>query len=352
MEENNVNIGEILKDAPRGLKLYSPIFGEVELNCVYDTVGERNAIETFDSRRYSRLFSSNGKFHNCPDGKCMLFPSEKHRSWVEWQKVLFKRGDVISDGEETYIFRSKGNVNLRITTKKGLNILLFETLSLRYATTTEREHFFKELENNGYRWDDTIKEIVKIKCRNSEHNTNVDDLLKNNTFHYPEQETEVEVTPDGCYKCVLKSSRREPMFKVDDILRYSGYDKKLYKITNIELRLYTLVELENKANYKILTFDFVEKQFDKIEGDNNSSVSEIEELKQKPFSIKDLKPFEKVLVRNDKKNKWVVDFFSYYESDDKAFICGGGSWWRYCIPFNNETANLVGTNNDYPTYCI
>lgn len=215
MEENNVNIGEILKDAPRGLKLYSPIFGEVELNCVYDTVGERNAIETFDSRRYLRLFSSNGKFHNCPDGKCMLFPSEKHRSWVEWQKVLFKRGDVISDGEETYIFRSKGNVNLRITTKEGLNILLFETLSLRYATTTEREHFFKELENNGYRWDDTIKEMVKIKSSNPEYNSTIDNILKNNTFCYPEQETEVEVTSDGCYKCVLKPTKNEDKENVE-----------------------------------------------------------------------------------------------------------------------------------------
>lgn len=286
MEENSVNIGEILKDAPRGLKLYSPIFGEVELNCVYDTVGERNTIETFDNRRYLRLFSSNGKFHNCPDGECMLFPSEKHRSWVEWQNVLFKRGDVISDGEETYIFRSKGNVNLRITNKEGLNILLFKTLSCRYATSEEKEHFFKELENNGYRWDDTIKEIVEIKCSNPEYNTKIDNLLKNNTFHYPEQETEVEVTPDGCYKCVLKPTKNE------------------------------LINTDAQEN---------------------------------PFIINDLKPFDKVLVRNDKKNKWVVEFFSYYNSLDGVYICGGGSWWNYCMPFNNETSKLIGTTNEYST---
>lgn len=268
MEENSVNIGEILKDAPRGLKLYSPIFGEVELNCVYDTVGERNAIETFDSRRYSRLFSSNGKFHNCPDGECMLFPSEKHRSWIEWQKVLFKNGDVITTIEWKDTVYIVSDETWFEVTNSNISVHSISPKDFCYATSEEKEHFFKELENNGYRWDDTIKKIVKI-----------------NTFHYPEQETEVEVTPDGCYKCVLKSTKNEL-------------------------------------------------------------------IKEKPSTINELKPFDKVLVRNGKKNKWVVEFFSYYKSDDKAFICGGGSWWHYCIPFNNETANLVGTNNDYPTYCI
>ena len=31
-----MNIAEILKDAPEGIKLYSPLFGEVELKSVSD----------------------------------------------------------------------------------------------------------------------------------------------------------------------------------------------------------------------------------------------------------------------------------------------------------------------------
>jgi len=216
MQENSINIGEILKDAPRGLKLYSPIFGEVELNCVYDTVGERNTIETFDNRRYLRLFSSNGKFHNCPDGECMLFPSEKHRSWVEWQNVFFKTGDVITNIEwKDTVYIVSDETWFEVTTS---NVSVHSILpkDCRYATSEEKENFFKELENNGYRWDETFKKIVEIKCSNySEHNTNIDNLLKNNTFYYPEQETEVEVTPDGCYKCVLKSTKNEDKENVE-----------------------------------------------------------------------------------------------------------------------------------------
>lgn len=31
MEKNNINIIEILKDCPKGMKLYSPLFGDVKL---------------------------------------------------------------------------------------------------------------------------------------------------------------------------------------------------------------------------------------------------------------------------------------------------------------------------------
>jgi len=221
MNENNVNIGEILKDAPRGLKLYSPIFGEVELNCVYDTVGERNAIETFDNHRYSRLFSANGKFHNCPDGECMLFPSEKHRNWVEWQKVLFKHGDVITakndrDEHNTLIYdRYNENTNFFIAYNEDPDTMYLPHLSYRYATPGEKENFFNKLEKNGYIWDDKTKEIYEIESSNPEYNSTIDNILKNNTFYYPEQETEVEVTPDGCYKCVLKSTKNKDKENVE-----------------------------------------------------------------------------------------------------------------------------------------
>ena len=35
-----MNIAEILKDAPKGTKLYSPLFGEVELKSVSDAMIE------------------------------------------------------------------------------------------------------------------------------------------------------------------------------------------------------------------------------------------------------------------------------------------------------------------------
>lgn len=52
-------------------------------------------------------------------------------------------------------------------------------------------------------------------------------------------------------------------------------------------------------------------------------------------------PFEKVLVRNYLAEGWTADIFSY-KNVDGSYICVGGPR-SYCIPYNNETAHLLGT---------
>lgn len=56
------------------------------------------------------------------------------------------------------------------------------------------------------------------------------------------------------------------------------------------------------------------------------------------------KPFDKVVVRCGKADKWSIDFFSYKASN--GYICTGDAWFGYCLPYNEETAKLVGTTND------
>ena len=61
----------------------------------------------------------------------------------------------------------------------------------------------------------------------------------------------------------------------------------------------------------------------------------------KPIEPKySFKPFDKVLVRDSDDEKWSCDFFSYME-DDEA-ICTG-TYWLQCLPYNEETAKLIGT---------
>lgn len=71
-----MNIAEILKNAPKGTKLYSPLFGEVELESVSDVIIEvriEGSVWTFynDGRYYK----------NYPSGECLLFPSKDKRNW-------------------------------------------------------------------------------------------------------------------------------------------------------------------------------------------------------------------------------------------------------------------------------
>ena len=73
--------------------------------------------------------------------------------------------------------------------------------------------------------------------------------------------------------------------------------------------------------------------------------------KKERFDPKTLKPFEKVLTRDDKKYKWICELFSHIDNDCNIyqFECCG-SLYNYCIPYNNDTKHLVGTTEEAPEY--
>lgn len=75
-----MNIAEILKDCPKGTKLYSPLFGELELSFV-----EGEHISCITKKRTCGLFTSEGKyFGGYSDAECMLFPSRDQRDWSKF----------------------------------------------------------------------------------------------------------------------------------------------------------------------------------------------------------------------------------------------------------------------------
>ena len=68
------------------------------------------------------------------------------------------------------------------------------------------------------------------------------------------------------------------------------------------------------------------------------------------FDPKTLKPFNKVLVNDDSVTMWKVDFYSHKdESKAYPYRCIGNSY-TYCIPYNDETKQLVGTTDEAPEY--
>lgn len=101
--ENKINIAEILRDMPKGTKLYSPLFGECEcievVNSKYPIVIKAQSVNGAGVED----FTENGRFIDGFEGAtCLLFPSAKMRNWSKF----FKRGDVVynPDGEMFAIF--------------------------------------------------------------------------------------------------------------------------------------------------------------------------------------------------------------------------------------------------------
>lgn len=88
----NLNLAEILKDCPKGTKLYSCIHGEVEF-C--KLIKGCYSISVTTIRNETHLFTSDGRNERFYDGECMLFPSKDNRDWSTFvaPKKKFERFD-------------------------------------------------------------------------------------------------------------------------------------------------------------------------------------------------------------------------------------------------------------------
>ena len=71
----------------------------------------------------------------------------------------------------------------------------------------------------------------------------------------------------------------------------------------------------------------------------------------KRFDPKTLKPFDKVLVKDDLKGEWGGAFFSHINKyiDDSKY-CTLDDNYMFCIPYNDDTKHLIGTTEEAPEY--
>lgn len=68
----------------------------------------------------------------------------------------------------------------------------------------------------------------------------------------------------------------------------------------------------------------------------------------KKFNIKELKPFDKVLVRDGDAGMWRIGTYSFYDEKKRLFVCE--CYWFQCIPYNDDTKHLLGTDHDCPEH--
>ena len=103
-------------------------------------------------------------------------------------------------------------------------------------------------------------------------------------------------------------------------------------------------ELSGKLNMETLEIEKAQPEFK----DGDSDKKQIVDLPKKC----EFKPFDKVLCRNSKDDTWEADFFArltrkeidYTQSN--RYLCVG-QLWMYCILYNEETAHLLGTTDEW-----
>jgi hypothetical protein len=157
-----INLAEILKHCPNGIKLFCDLYGEVELQG-----GDLGY--TFPIKVHSELISSDigltagGAYDSDPNGKdtlpCLLWP-DSGRSWDGWQKIIMPQcvGKVIVDcaGDGYLVGKSVMYSERGISIQDGV----FEYSNARFADEKEEVNFLLRLGENGFVWN---KEQMKME---------------------------------------------------------------------------------------------------------------------------------------------------------------------------------------------
>lgn len=90
--EKKINIAEILRDMPKGTKLYSPLFGKCEyISVVGDKRPINIGIHNTNNTQYEAFTEYGCYFSDFEDTDTVLFPSARMRDWSKF----FKRGDIV-----------------------------------------------------------------------------------------------------------------------------------------------------------------------------------------------------------------------------------------------------------------
>lgn len=311
--EEMINIAKILKNKPKGTRLYSPIFGE----CVFCYVHEVTDDICVEYNREKAFFSSKGLYNAL--GECLLFPSREMR---DWSKFAWKKGDVlISDYGFVCIFKEWASDDY---TK--FNGCYFD--GMPNAKTDK----YSKLDNNtayGY-----IREIER----------KLGGKLNLETLEIEKQ---------------LEFKNGDVLFvkcdKLDfiEIFNYSKKNGDLYDHASLDT---ATQDLDISGKYRICKDEIVEiriateeeKQqlFDALAKKGkawDAEKKQIVDLKPKV----ELKPFDKVLVRDNSKQKWIPDMYRFYDKDEEFPYNCFSSTYKRCIPYNEDTKHLLGTTDEW-----
>ena len=154
-----MDIAKILKNCPKGMKLYSPIYGEVEFTEVSVVTG---GIGCKTNNGITRFYPD-GTYYK--GGECMLFPSKEQRDWNEFM-IPFSDGDIIIKNEPNLgckyrniaIFKNynndstnKMNVHCQVNgANKFKTEMSIDHQDWRLANAEEVERFFTRMHESGY----------------------------------------------------------------------------------------------------------------------------------------------------------------------------------------------------------
>ena len=171
----NLNLVEILKDCPKGTKLYSTAFGDVYFYGISDNKEYPICIAVAGNSDY-RTLTYDGKLWRDYGGECILFPSREQRDWSKFNPkkdwfVLpceFNDGDIVATNSGLQVFilqRPKSDLqgNCHIGYDFETKEFFFSRERFdRLATEEEKQKLFYAIKERGYKWNAETKTLEKL----------------------------------------------------------------------------------------------------------------------------------------------------------------------------------------------
>lgn len=313
--EAKINIAEILKDKPKRTKLYTDAFGELctEDICIEDELGITLSSKDNDEL----LFYNDGKYNRY--GEPILFPSKEMR---DWSKFAWKKGDVLING-------------------RGVICIFIGWTSDDYTKfhgCYSNENNYGDVPNaETAKFDKTDNilacEYIKGIERKLGGKLNLETL-----------EIVKPAFKDGDILCVIANST-----DYHYILIYEGQDDEhIYRYVTMLENHSLIIEkgsyFTKPKDYSIRYATEEEKQqlFDALAKEGKAWDAEKKQIVDLKPKI-ELKPFDKVLVRDHKSDNWRANLFSHIDKNG-CHYCVWASW-NYCIPYEGNES-LLGTTKD------
>lgn len=316
--EEKINIAKILKYKPEGTKFWTDMFGSVTLYVVTDSC------EAFQVKHHNKepWFDKEGKLYK--EGVLCIYPSKSMR---DWEKFAWEKGDVLIRTNSEYcigIFDEWTSDDYSTFSAKFINLGLSDNFSCSYTCKTEEW----EKTENSKNYISKIERVMNGKLNLQTLEIQTQPEFKDGDI--------VALVVRKCTHIAIFQSRQEAyigfhavLCQNDELLLEEPFRED---VGDIELRLATDSEKQQ-------LFEALAK-----EGKCwNAEKKQIVSLKPKI----ELKPFDKVLSRRCSEDYWVLNFYSHKSHKTDYHICIDGSSNLYCIPYNEETAHLLGTTDDW-----
>lgn len=336
--ETKINITTILKNKPKGTKLYSTVHGKCTFEAITDEIFKIN----FCTSKFGLTQSGECtliKFGNMYDGgECIIFPSKEMRDWSKFQ---WEKGDVL------------------ISNNAGTEVIFDKWYDDTY-TNFYGKHYLNSEDKNNIKYNETFlctTERYSLEDKYSAQiyiNTIEKELSGKLNMETLEIEKAQPEFKDGDIAFADYGNRQDVFIVSDKTDLSEGYSSFISLDLNsltLSMGCRTTFFKKDLCKLRLATEEEKRQLFSALEKEGkawDAEKKQIVDLKPKC----ELKPFDRCIwkIRNCEGSIWRASFVSYVDeygatpmdvSIDEDLVN------LIILPYNDQTKLLVGTTDEW-----